>query len=140
MATDVNLDPGPEIKPFIVNELLCFVHDKLKVMPPDSIGQVCGNFYNDNCVATAKQLLYDKCASVCNSDDRSDRNIKRQGPNAKRDNMNDILSFMQRKPSLPATFVAQNISNLPAASFNNLDVSTLLSNIENFFSAPKLLT
>ena len=46
--------------------------------------------------------------------------------------MEDIVGLLVRKNKLPVTFVAKNLSNLPAITFNNIDVhvSTLLGRME----------
>lgn len=111
----------------IVNELLSFVSFKLNWMPPETIVQLCSNFYSDEAVETAKTMLYNLCADAS---DKQDRHIKRTGPNKKKSNLEDIVGLLARKCALPVTFVAKNLSNLPAVTFNNIDVSTLLSRME----------
>ena len=114
--------------PIIVNELLCYATDKLNVMPPDSITQICVSFYNLDKIIEAKELLFSLCED---SNDTRDRYIKRQGPNAAKSSMGDILNMILRKQAIKARFVAADMSNLPAVSFNNIDVSVLLSMIES---------
>ena len=89
--------------PIIVNELLCYATDKLNVMPPDSITQICVSFYNLDKIIEAKELLFSLCED---SNDTRDRYIKRQGPNAAKSSMGDILNMILRKQAIKARFVA----------------------------------
>ena len=113
----------------IVNELLSFVCYKLNWLPPDTIVQLCSAFYCDGTVESAKALLYDRCANV---NDRQDRLIKRSGTNKKKHNLDDIVSLITRKLDvLAVTFVARDLGNLPPIGFDKLDVSTLLTRLQN---------
>ena len=121
-----NDDERPRI---VVNELLSFVAYKLNLMAPDTIVQLCSSFYNESEIDIAKALLYDLCAD---HDDRQDRMIKRSsGPRKKALSMKDIVSLFTRKhDSITVSFVAADLGKLPPIGFNNLDVWTLLSQIQ----------
>ena len=121
--TDVDRG-GSTSNRLVVNELLCFVVDKSKLMPPDSIVQLCKSFYDDKTISKAKEILYKTI-----NDPGRHRLIKRKGPKAPVDNMKDILNTVQ-KCEMPVQFVAVNLSQLPAITFNDIDVSTLLANME----------
>jgi len=109
------------------NELLAFVVSKLNhTMPPVTLVQLCSQFYTDEEIIAASKLLYDTCA--VNDDPR---HRKRQGVNRKKATMEDIVSLIERKGGdLKVSFVALDVNNLPAVSFDSLDVSVLLSKIE----------
>ena len=49
------------------------------------------------------------------------------------------MGLLVRKSDLPVAFVAKNLSNLPAVTFNNIDVSTLLGRMEAMRSELDLL-
>ena len=121
-----NDDERPRI---VVNELLSFVAYKLNLMAPDTIVQLCSSFYNESEIDIAKALLYDLCAD---HDDRQDRMIKlSSGPRKKALSMKDIVSLFTRKhDSITVSFVAADLGKLPPIGFNNLDVCTLLSQIQ----------
>ena len=115
-------------KRLVVDELLSFVAYKLNWMAPDTIIQLCSSFYSEEAVDNAKAHLYELCADRA---DRQDRCIKRSGANKTKNNVEDVVSFMMRKDgSLPVTFVARILANLPAVTFNSIDVSTLLARME----------
>ena len=123
------VDNGGDLLPLVVNELLSFVTFKLNWMPADSIQQLCLNYYDDNAIEQAKARLFELCAQA---DDRQDRYIKRTGDTKSRRNMEDIIGLATRKSgSMPVTFVSMDLANLPAVSFNSIDVSSLLVKMEN---------
>ena len=113
----------------VVNELLSFVAYKLNLMAPDTIVQLCSSFYDEMEIDSAKALLYDLCAD---RDDRQDRMIKRSsGPRKKLLSMKDIVSLFTRKhDSITMSFVSADLGILPPIGFNNLDVCTLLAQIQ----------
>ena len=99
-------------------------------MPPDSIGQLCGRFYDDETVEQASKILFELCASSGNRV-REDRYRRRQGSHKKAETLKDIMAFIQRRNNeLAVTFVALDLSNLPPVSFDNVDVCVLLSRME----------
>ena len=128
-TTDVNVRNDAERLHIVVNELLSFVAYKLNLMAPDTIVQLCSSFYEETEIDSAKALLYDLCAD---RDDRQDRMIKRSsGPRKKALSVKDIVSLFTRKhDSITVSFVAADLGKLPPIGFNNLDVCTLLAQIQ----------
>ena len=45
----------------IVSEILCFITNKLDVMPLDMVTKLCDDFYSETDVSNAKTLLYEVC-------------------------------------------------------------------------------
>ena len=78
-------------------------------------------------IGTALEDLFNLCVDT---GEKQDRLVKRTGPNKEKSNLEDIVGLLVRKNTLPVTFVANNLSNLPAVTFNNIDVSTLLIRME----------
>ena len=112
----------------MVNELVCFVLHKLELMPPDSITQMCTSCYDDDTIETAARLIFDLCADPNN---REDRYKRRPGDRKKLEFVQDIISLIQRRGNaLTVDLVMQDLSNLPPVSFDNIDVSVVLSKIE----------
>ena len=67
-----------------------------------------------------------------NHNNRQDGLIKRSWRNKKRHNLEDIVSLLMRKHDvLPVIFVAKDLGNLPAIAFDKIDVSTLLTKLQN---------
>ena len=114
--------------PLVVNELLNFVTYKLDFMPPDSIMQLCLSYYAEADIERAKARMFELCSE---EGERQDRYIKRTGDAKSRRNLEDIISMATRKSgSMPVVFVSQNLANLPAVTFNSIDVSSLLAKME----------
>ena len=128
-TTDVNVRNDAEIPRIVVNELLSFEAHKLNLMAPDTIVQLCSSFYDEMEIDSAKALLYDLCAD---RDDRQDRMIKRSsGPRKKSLSMKDVVSLFTRKhDSITVSCVAADLRKLLPIGFNNLDVCTLLAQIQ----------
>ena len=119
---------GSETLPLVVNELLCFVVNKLRVLPDDTVIQLCRDFYDEETVEESKKLLFKHCAE---DSDPKDRYIARNGETKKIKHLKDILDFVTRKGnSLKVTFVVENVMRMPCVSFDNIDVSILLMKME----------
>ena len=48
----------------VLYELLCFVHNKMDVLPQDILNKTITDFYSNLEITTAKDILYDKCAHL----------------------------------------------------------------------------
>ena len=109
--------------------------DKLQLMAPDTIVQLCASFFSEADIDSAKLLLFDLCAD---QDDRQDRMIKRaSGPKKKQLSLKDIVSlFTCKHDAITArvTFVAVDLGKLPPIGYNSLDVCTLLSQLQTTIS------
>ena len=109
----------------IINELLCFVVNKLDLLPTETIAQLCVTSFQDVEIEAAKKQLFELCA-----DDTTCRMITRKGPKKINQNMEDIIKLLHEKGTDTPTFVAQNLQALPPIAFNSLDVSHLLHSIQ----------
>jgi len=69
-----------------VNELLCFVQNKIKQLPYDTLVQLCTNCYSVDIIIDAKELLY-KTASL------KSRYITRKGPTKSKLSIGDIVKI-----------------------------------------------
>ena len=130
-------DAAVTAESLVINELLCFVMNKRKLMPDDTIIQLCIGYYDEEAIEVSKKLLFNLCADP---GETRDRYIGRSGASKKQNNLKDILDFITRKGGkLPVTFAAIELSNLPCISFNNIDVCSLLSRMEKMQSDVALL-
>jgi len=118
-----------------VNELLCFISNKIDMLPVTSIIQLCSSTYSDTEIEDAKKLFFDLCSS-----DSTIRFSKRQGPNKNKSNLEDIMKLMQEKPDIMQVFVAKDLNKLPPISFDNIDVSVLLDKISKTQTEVKMLS
>ena len=108
----------------IVEELLCFLANKIDVLPPQSIADLCRTTYDEGEIEAAKKRLFDLCA-----DENSSRFRRRQGPKKSAVNLDDMMRLLQEKGTDVPLFVARNLSRLPPITFDSIDVSSLLHSV-----------
>ena len=119
--------PGP-----IINELLCFIVNKISILDNESIVKLCSEKYSEKDIEDAKELLF----SMVHKDGDLTTFVKRRAGKVSESksvkNLHDIYQLLQEKGAedLPQ-FVALNLGNLPPITFNNIDVTVLLHEIEN---------
>ncbi|XP_070537508.1 uncharacterized protein [Ptychodera flava] len=114
----------------IVNELLCFLVNKMDVMPTDILSKVCCDFYEDSQIENSKKELFDLCSSAT-----STRFRRRQGQNKKLNNVQDILNLLHEvDPEVIPSFVAVDLGNLPPITQNHIDISVLMQQMSSIKS------
>ena len=107
-----------------VNELLCFIRCKSKIMPNPQLSKLCCDFYDVPTIQTAKDVLL-KNVSLPEGDKRKSRRTK-----IAETNMQDIITmFYEMNPGDEPLFVARNLSNVPPLSMNNFDMSHFISRL-----------
>lgn len=110
----------------ITNELLCFVSNKLEVMPYDTIVKVCTDFYPEQAVTSAKNTLYEVLG-----DSTGKRCVTRKGNNKKNSELQDILNVLiEIKICDMPVFVTRDLGNLPPLSFDHFDITKVMRDIE----------
>ena len=75
-----------------VNELLCFISNKIDVMTQDLLVKLCTDFYGKGVIDNAKKLVYAKCNAL-KLDITLPRFMKRQGPKKKQSDVLDIIGL-----------------------------------------------
>ncbi|XP_077977458.1 uncharacterized protein LOC144433018 [Glandiceps talaboti] len=111
----------------IVNELLCFLTNKMDVMPHDILLKVCADFYDDSQIENAKKELFDLC-----SESTTSRFKRRQGQNKKTNNIHDMLILLHEvDPNVIPTFTAYNLGNLPPLTQNHVDISVIIQQLSS---------
>lgn len=121
-GNNAGAETGSEL---MVNELLCFVTNKMHLLAPKMIVQLCSTTYSDAEIEAAKEQLFGLCA-----DDTTTRKIKRQGPEKGKRNLEDIIQLLDEKAENMPRFVALDLSKLPPITFDSIDVSSLLDEIQ----------
>jgi len=104
------------------NELLCYLQNKMDVMPQQVLIRMASSFYQTKEIEDAKKILYD-CEMVV------ERNIKRQGPSKDTANVEDMLGVMHKTVNLP-TFVAADLAKMPPPDINSMDFSLILAGFQ----------
>ena len=120
--------------PLVVNELLCFIIQKLDLLPPDSIVQLCHSFYDPKTIRGSKNNLFE----AINRPDLC-RLVKRKGSKAATEDLKDMINLLQKCPEIPVRYVAGDLSRLPPITFNDIDVSSLLATMERMQTEMRLL-
>ena len=118
---DVSDNEGQEV---IVDELLCFMQNKIDVLPPQTIADLCVTTLDDTAIEKSKKRLFDLCA-----DETTSRFRRRQGPKKSAVNIDDMIRLLQEKGTDVPVFVARDLSRLPPITFDSVDVSSLLHSI-----------
>ena len=90
-------------------------------MPADLLMKLCSDFYDDEQIDLAKQLLHDLVTEMGHA---LPRFIKRRGMNKK-----NIVQTLLGTDNIPI-FLAKDLSNLPPLSCTHFDISKVLSDIE----------
>ena len=126
-----NSQPGvPNNTAITVNELLCFISNKIDIMTQDLLVKLCMDFYAKEVIESAKKLVYSKCKAL-NSTIMLPRYIKRQGPKKKQSDVLDIIGLCHEMGCNLPVFVAQDLSHLPSVSANSFDIASLMDDIED---------
>ena len=82
------------VQNIIVNEILCFVSNKVKKITYDMLLKLVMDFYGDEATFHAKSVLLDNV--IIPEDDEKKRS--RKGLNKKLNSMKDILTFFSYLP------------------------------------------
>ena len=88
----------------VINELLCFISHKLRILPDSTVIQLSKNFYNTNTIESAKKQIF----TLCGRDDvPADRYKTRKGAERNRQYLKDITDMITRKCWHPQNAVSQ---------------------------------
>lgn len=103
------------------SELLCFAFDKTKCMPLDNIVKICSDFYKEDEILAAREILVD-----CNLGQRLP---KRKGNDRNRATLEDIIKILLNPSVELPTFFAVDISRLPPVDASHCDIAAILREI-----------
>jgi hypothetical protein len=108
----------------VIDELLCFVFNKLGMLPHDDIVKLCIDTYSATEIEASKRLLFKLC------DSGEFRFIKRTGQARSTNNMSDImkLAHMLEYENTPC-FVAADLSKLPSVTTDYIDMSSFMHDV-----------
>jgi hypothetical protein len=109
----------------IVDELLCFVQNRMNVLHLDMIIKLVTDFYAASVIYVSKQLIFDILKPV------NQRFVKRRGGIGCKEDVMDICKLMlATETGIIPTFIARDLSNLPPLCADNFDMSKLLKEIQ----------
>ena len=120
---------------FVVNNLLCYLQNKVDSSPFNVIVKITSDFYATEEIKEAKELLF-KLITIPNF--RKRRCI---GPNKDRDDVSDMLKMLlcADLSDMPI-FLALDINRLPPINGDSLDMSSILHKIEGMQTSIDLLS
>ena len=108
-APTTNVNKEDIIPEIVVNELLCFVQNKMNMLPSETIVHLCSKHYRTDESETAKKKL----CEVCPTDTRV---LNRKGPKKNVQNLDDVvkqLNELDPESEVIPCFVARDLGNLP---------------------------
>lgn len=120
----------------IVNELLCYVFNKIDILPVEELANIVARFYDDTEIMSSLVILKDVVNGIASTATRR-RLPKRIGKDKILKSVEDICTLMHDfsaisvdapAASLPS-FVAFRLSRMPAVDTSHLDVTTLSQQI-----------
>ncbi len=112
-----------EMKPIFINKLLCYLVNKMNIMSQENIALLCMRIYSSEEICKTKDLLYKVTKDA-------GRNIKHMKDDKDKKNLQDMMKVLQEKGEDIPLFVASKLCKLPPVDFNNIDVYSLLSKIQ----------
>ena len=120
----------------IINEVLCFIQNKIDILDFDIIVQLCVENFDKATIDKAKEMLFDFCHN------ESDKTVKRgrTGEHKSDRNLQDIYNLLQEKGDSAPIFCARNLNILPPVTLKNVNVSNLLHTVIQLQTEVKLLT
>lgn len=113
-----------------VNEVLCFMKNKIKVLPHDTISKLCTDFYSDEEILKAKEMLFATAFLHLDENDRP-RLILRRGENKRQSDVEDMLKvFLTTAATNIPSYAAVDLFRIPPVGLNSFDLSTILRDVE----------
>ena len=103
------------------SELLCFITDKRNILPFDSLVKICVDFYNEDEIFGARDLLDPLLSS---------RLPRRKSSDKLRATVEDIVKALQNPLVDLPTFYAVSMARLPPVDAKHCDMSAILMELQ----------
>ena len=107
----------------LINDLLCFLINKLECMPADLLVKLICDFYDDKEIDAARECLF----SLLPVSEDSQRKVRRKGANKKSMTVQDMLHMLLNTEvdDIPC-FVARDLARLPPLTQDHFDLATVM--------------
>ena len=124
----------------IIDELLCFMMNKYSVLDRDTIVKLCSETFTEADTKTSKDLLFGILHDEADQTMFKNRRHTKANESKTVKNLGDIYQLLQEKGTndLPK-FVAHDLSKLPPITYENIDVSVLLTKMNNVHTDIEML-
>ena len=120
----------------IVNEILCFITNKIDLMDHDSLVLTCSKAFSVDDAVAAKSIMKEACT---NTDILGTlRIVARTGSDKHKRNIEDIIAMAHKLGTNGPTFVAKDLRKLPPLTFDSIDVTHLLLRLEKLEHASEI--
>ncbi len=116
-----------------VDEILCFISNKLDSVPNDQLVTICVNSFEATDIKSSKLRLFKKVGRGPDDVQPSDGGIKfiaRKGANCTTNNVQDIITLFLELGSDAPSFAAVNLNRMPPISIESVDIKALLKLVE----------
>ena len=112
----------------LINELLCFLVNKLECMPADLLVKLICDFYDDKEIDAARECLF----SLLPVSASAQRKVRRKGANKKSMTVQDMLHILLNTEvvDIPC-FVARGLARLPPLTQDHFDLATVMRDVVN---------
>ena len=128
----VNTISSQTINNVIVNELLCFISNKAYIMTYELVVKLCNDFYNDEDVKNAKDIIWTVLESkevAYPEGHRKPRKLRHNGTDKRLKDIQDILNvYLELPPANIPSFLAKD---LPPINMNCVDVSSVIKDMSD---------
>ena len=109
----------------IIDEVLCFIQNKIGLINEDHIIQLCEETFEKEAIGKSKELFFE----MCHKEGDKTVNRGRTGEHKSERNLKDICSLFQEKGKSAPEFCAKDLNILPPVTLKDLDASSLLKSI-----------
>ena len=109
---------------YIENGILFFISNKMNFMVHEDIVDICKSFYDENDIATAKTLMYDKynCAEKAKI---------HRGSNKALNDLKEMINFMAQSPAPECIFCITKCTQVPSVVMDFVDAAAMNRHITN---------
>jgi hypothetical protein len=119
----------------IVNELLCYLQQKMDTVPVNVLIKLVSDFYDTESIKSAKELLFELVPA------HGLRYRKCIGPNKDSEDVSDMIKLLlAAELSEVPIFLAQDLNQLPSLTTDCHDMSAILKKIEYMQSSISILS
>ncbi|XP_052755599.1 uncharacterized protein LOC128201762 [Galleria mellonella] len=106
----------------VINELLCFVQNKIDVMDEESLIRLIVGEFSTLEINNAKELLFSSISTTV-------KNISRRKNREQKETEDIICVLKNTDPDKTPIFVAKELQKLPPVTFDHIDATRLLKDI-----------